>query len=397
MEATTLCFRLCEFSFLTFIQTLTVSHITRFMDNSLVLLVMLEFLLEIHIHKSDAVLLRVDPNRLQHFDYESLSFHCEGTEGSIKLKGTSNAEEFHPVCKIMKTSSSCTISKIYSTDSGEFWCESGAGERSNRVSITITAGSVILDSPAFPVFQGDNVTLRCQSRKTSTKQTADFYKDGVLIEGSRSEQMALHNVSKSDEGFYKCSIDGVGTSPESFLAVGVAANSVSIIFPTPHEETPSDEPESPLGLVLMLVPLMVLLPVAFIYCRKRRASSETPTAASNSDEAALGVSGGEAGDDVDGLTYAVVFTKKRRDKDAADAGDNLSRESNHSRKPATEDADDSSVQAVYSTLKETRRPESGLSGSTSALNPTAAESRIYKSKKSSILPSRRQQRSETPD
>ncbi|XP_051799899.1 low affinity immunoglobulin gamma Fc region receptor II-b-like [Acanthochromis polyacanthus] len=275
----------------------------------------------------------------------------------------------------MKTSSSsCTIFETYQTDSGEFWCESGAGERSNRVSITITAGSVILDSPAFPVFEGDNVTLRCQSRKTFMKQTADFYKGDVLIEGSPSEQMTIHNVSKSDEGFYKCSINGVGESPESFLAVGVAANTVSIIPPTPHEETPSDEPGSPVGLVLMLVPLMVLLPVAFIYCMKHRASSEAPTAASNSDEAASGVSGGEAGDDVDGLTYAVVFTKKRRDKDAADAGDNLSRESNHSRKPATEeDADQSSLQPVYSTLKETRRPESGLSGSTSASNPTAAE------------------------
>ncbi|XP_051799897.1 low affinity immunoglobulin gamma Fc region receptor II-b-like [Acanthochromis polyacanthus] len=263
MEATTLCFRL----------------------------LMLEFLLEIHIQstytlKSGAVLLRVDPNRLQHFDYDSLSFHCEGSEGSIKLRGSRNSEEFHPVCEIMKTSlSSCTIFETYQTDSGEFWCESGAGERSNRVSITITAGSVILDSPAFPVFEGDNVTLHCQSRKIFMKQTADFYKDGVLIEGSPSEQMTIHNVSKSDEGFYKCSIDGVGESPESFLAVG--ANTVSIIPPTPHEETPSDEPEFPLCLVLKLVHLMVFLLVTFIYCRKHRAaSSETPTAASNSDEAA---------------------------------------------------------------------------------------------------------------
>uniref|UniRef100_A0A3B5AY30 Ig-like domain-containing protein n=1 Tax=Stegastes partitus TaxID=144197 RepID=A0A3B5AY30_9TELE len=166
---------------------------------------------------SGAALLRVDPNRLQHFEYKSLSFHCDGFDGSIKLRGTRNTEEFPPVCEVIKTS--CTISKTYPTDMGEYWCESEAGKRSNSVNITITAGPVILDSPALPLLEGD-VTLSCMSRKTSTKQAADFYKDGVLVRGSPSEQVTVHNVSKSDEGLYKCSITGVGTSPESFLAVG---------------------------------------------------------------------------------------------------------------------------------------------------------------------------------
>ncbi|XP_008304150.1 low affinity immunoglobulin gamma Fc region receptor II-like [Stegastes partitus] len=321
MEATALCFRL----------------------------LMLEFLLEMHIQsgytrRTGAALLRVDPNRLQHFEYKSLSFHCDGFDGSIKLRGTRNTEEFPPVCEVIKTS--CTISKTYPTDMGEYWCESEAGKRSNSVNITITAGPVILDSPALPLLEGD-VTLSCMSRKTSTKQAADFYKDGVLVRGSPSEQVTVHNVSKSDEGLYKCSITGVGTSPESFLAVG--ANTVSTTSPPAY-----DEPEYPRDLVVMLVPLMVLLLlllVALIYIRRRIASSKTPTAASNSGEAASAASGGEAEDDVNSLTYAVV-TKKRPDKGA----------------------DESSVQPLYSTVMETRCPaESGSSGSTLALNPRAAK------------------------
>ncbi|XP_008303909.1 low affinity immunoglobulin gamma Fc region receptor III-like [Stegastes partitus] len=154
MEATALCFRL----------------------------LMLEFLLEMHIQsgytrRTGAALLRVDPNRLQHFDYESLSFHCDGFDGSINLRGKRNTEEFRPVCEVIETSSSsCRISQIYPTDMGEYWCESEAGKRSNRVDITITAGPVILDSPAFPLLEGDNVTLSCMSRKTSTKQAKESAK-----------------------------------------------------------------------------------------------------------------------------------------------------------------------------------------------------------------------------
>ena len=32
-------------------------------------------------------------------------------------------------------------------------------------------------------------------------------------------QMTIYNVSKSDEGLYKCSVSGLGDSPESRLAV----------------------------------------------------------------------------------------------------------------------------------------------------------------------------------
>ena len=32
-------------------------------------------------------------------------------------------------------------------------------------------------------------------------------------------RMTIYNVSKSDEGLYKCSMSGLGESPESWLAV----------------------------------------------------------------------------------------------------------------------------------------------------------------------------------
>nr|XP_033465082.1 high affinity immunoglobulin gamma Fc receptor I-like [Epinephelus lanceolatus] len=171
--------------------------------------------------KSDAAFLRVTPNRLQHFEYEPVSFHCEGIPGSTRLRVIRNTVEFKPICdiKTTPTGSFCTIDKIYPADSGEYLCETeGQGRTTVNISV-ITAGSVLLESPVLPVTEGNDVTLSCRNKTTSSNLTADFYKDGLLIRSSSTGEMTIHSVSKSDEGLYKCHISGAGGSPESWMAV----------------------------------------------------------------------------------------------------------------------------------------------------------------------------------
>ncbi|XP_029931551.1 Fc receptor-like protein 6 [Myripristis murdjan] len=67
--------------------------------------------------------------------------------------------------------------------------------------------------------EGSDVTLRCKAKTTPSNLTADFYKDGVFIRSSSTGETTIHSISKSDEGFYKCSISDSGESPESWLAV----------------------------------------------------------------------------------------------------------------------------------------------------------------------------------
>ncbi|XP_039677824.1 low affinity immunoglobulin gamma Fc region receptor II-like [Perca fluviatilis] len=190
-------------------------------------LLMLEFtLLNSYTQKIDAAFLCITPNRLQLSQFDSVSFDCGGSDGSTKLRGIRNTEEFVPECDIkMPTGSTCTIERLYPADSGEYWCET-EGVRSNTVNISVTAGSVILESPVLPLMEGETVTLRCRNKTSSTNLPADFYKDGRLMKSSSGEEMTIKNVSKSDEGLYKCSISGAGESPESWLAVGA-----------PHRET----------------------------------------------------------------------------------------------------------------------------------------------------------------
>lgn len=92
----------------------------------------------------DAVFLRIDPNRQQHFEYEPITFHCEGSDGSTRLRGTRNTEEIKLECE---TGSSCTIDRVYSEDSGEYWCETKGGERSNRLNVTVTGRFFVFLNP----------------------------------------------------------------------------------------------------------------------------------------------------------------------------------------------------------------------------------------------------------
>ncbi|XP_026225335.1 high affinity immunoglobulin epsilon receptor subunit alpha-like isoform X8 [Anabas testudineus] len=185
-------------------------------------LVMLELIfLREQVHNSynqNRTFLRITPNRLQHFDATSVSFDCVGFVGLTHLKIIRNTEELNPSCDSKRTTSSCTMDRVYLEDSGEYWCES-EGERSNRVNITITAGPVILDIPALPVMQGTNVILRCRSKNQSTN-LGIFYKNDVPMHSTPEEEMKIENVSKSDEGFYKCHVSSIGTSPASWLSVG---------------------------------------------------------------------------------------------------------------------------------------------------------------------------------
>ncbi|XP_071233887.1 basement membrane-specific heparan sulfate proteoglycan core protein-like [Salvelinus alpinus] len=174
-----------------------------------------------------SVCLTVNPNTTQHFTSKSLSLICE-------LKGNSTGWRLMrytergwtsecPSTWRSITESTCTITSLNSWSSGVFWCESGSGEYSNAVNITVNDGDVILESPVHPVTEGDSVTLTCTFRyqETNPKPKTDFYKDGTLIKNETTGEMTIPTVSKSDEGFYKCKSDE-GESPESWVTVRVS-------------------------------------------------------------------------------------------------------------------------------------------------------------------------------
>ncbi|KAM8747874.1 Fc receptor-like protein 5 [Acanthopagrus schlegelii] len=221
---------------------------------------------------ADEAFPQVVPNRQQHFEHDPIEVSCEGLEGltgwrvmkKIKDKDVQTCSS-----EWTKSTGPCKITNTYQiSDSGQYWCEMG-GKKSNVVNITVTVGDVILESPALPVLDGRTETLRCRSKRTSLAHIADFYKDGFLIGSSSTGEMTIQHVSKTDEGFYKCSISDFGDSAESWLAVRAL-----------HREThPSPELSCHPYLILrtvftILMVFLLLLLVGMLHCGKLRV---TPT------------------------------------------------------------------------------------------------------------------------
>ncbi|KAM9401234.1 basement membrane-specific heparan sulfate proteoglycan core protein-like [Salvelinus alpinus] len=177
--------------------------------------------------RQSSVSLRISPNTTQHFRSKTLSLICEEkgkSTGWRLMRYTERGVESGCVSNWGSiTGSTCTISYTYTWYSGVFWCESGSGEYSNAVNITVPAGDVILESPVHPVTEGDSVTLHCKYWTTSSNIKADFYKDGVLIKNGTTGEMTIPTVSKSDEGFYKCKYPDKGESPESWVTVRIVS------------------------------------------------------------------------------------------------------------------------------------------------------------------------------
>ncbi|XP_034412823.1 low affinity immunoglobulin gamma Fc region receptor II-a-like [Cyclopterus lumpus] len=173
---------------------------------------------------SARVSLTVSPKRSQFFKYDSFSVSCEEEEQSEEeeqlsgwrvMKRTKDGE-------VRPCPAPCSITAAFpATDSGAYWCEAGPGRASSTVNVSVTAGSVVLESPVRPVTEGDNVTLVCVCRLSRCRGgvPADFYRDGLLVRNSSSGVTTVLGVSKADEGLYRCEVSGAGVSPESRLTV----------------------------------------------------------------------------------------------------------------------------------------------------------------------------------
>ncbi|XP_029137044.2 low affinity immunoglobulin gamma Fc region receptor II-like [Labrus bergylta] len=226
------------------------------------LLVHVLFLLCAHVQDVDSLILHLEPNRLQFFEYESLIFHCEGSHDSTGLKIVHRSKGELVECNTTVTSkrSSCTIPTIFPEDSGQYWCESRDGNRSDIIHINVTDGPVILESP-ISVVEGEAVTLHCRHKTTSSNLSADFYKDGHNNSRSSAGNLSIPSVSKRDEGFYKCSFSGGRESAESLMAVQES-----------HQESrsSSDVPfiifRNVLPVVMMAFLLMLLVLLEGLHC-----------------------------------------------------------------------------------------------------------------------------------
>ncbi|MED6279241.1 hypothetical protein CHARACLAT_032521, partial [Characodon lateralis] len=84
-----------------------------------------------------AASLSVSPDRVQHFSSDSVSLSCGGKSAEWRVWRSTETDPLS-VCSIWgnMNRSTCTINP-YWFHSGVYWCESGSGEFSNAVNITV--------------------------------------------------------------------------------------------------------------------------------------------------------------------------------------------------------------------------------------------------------------------
>ncbi|XP_071314969.1 low affinity immunoglobulin gamma Fc region receptor II-like [Trachinotus anak] len=167
--------------------------------------------------------LTVSPDRVQHFISEDISLSCEGNSPEWRVRrfpegGSLSCSDWRRM-----TGSRCDMFSSQRSDA-VYWCESGSGEFSNTVNITLHDDyhdGVILVSPVRPVTEGESVTLGCRFRTEKKLSSVFFYHNDKLIQSDTRTELNISAVSKSDEGFYKCQSSGE-VSPQSWMSVKVA-------------------------------------------------------------------------------------------------------------------------------------------------------------------------------
>ncbi|XDV19209.1 hypothetical protein PO909_024732 [Leuciscus waleckii] len=170
---------------------------------------------------SASVSLVINPSRSQHFSSDSLSLSCEDQSNSAGWTVRRYTDKDTQTCA-KRTGSGCVMDSLSTSDTGVYWCESESGEKRHPRNITVHDGEVILESSVDPVIEGETLTLHCLHRSTNSPiLSADFYKDGSLIQNQTTGEMNITTVSKSHEGFYYCKTER-GQSFHSWISVRVS-------------------------------------------------------------------------------------------------------------------------------------------------------------------------------
>ena len=88
------------------------------------------------ISLTDAAFLHIDPNRLQFFEYDLISFNCVGFHGPAEWRVMTKVPS--KTAQYETSTGSVKIKPAFVSHSGAYWCENRNGERTDSVNITVT-------------------------------------------------------------------------------------------------------------------------------------------------------------------------------------------------------------------------------------------------------------------
>ncbi|XP_062371981.1 basement membrane-specific heparan sulfate proteoglycan core protein-like [Sardina pilchardus] len=215
----------------------------------------------------------IKPNRTQHFNGDSLSLSCEvqGNSTGWRLRWFTKREEKSQCPYSWKTLGPRCRTDLDLTDSGVYWCQSDNNAYSHIVNITVHNGHVIIDSPAYPVTEGDALSLRCVYRIQPPDFHANFFKDHLPLKNHTRGEMTITAVSRKDEGYYQCE-NSQGISPEAYVTVKASLS-----------EPGSSHVLVTVSVVLVTLFILVII-LALIYSKKFKGLYNHTTTIAHQDQ-----------------------------------------------------------------------------------------------------------------
>ncbi|XP_072314782.1 basement membrane-specific heparan sulfate proteoglycan core protein-like, partial [Eucyclogobius newberryi] len=172
----------------------------------------------------------VSPDRAQHFTDDVITLSCgfnsTGADRTLYRSFYNNTITTQQCDNYKSKDKSKCEFRLRDKTRAVFWCESGSGEMSNAVNISVHS-DIILLSPVRAVMEGQSVSLSCKLR-TGTFTSVQFYKNGNIIQNGTNPEFNISAVSRSDQGFYKCEGQRklwtkTVTSAESWMSIKSAA------------------------------------------------------------------------------------------------------------------------------------------------------------------------------
>ncbi|XP_063325054.1 uncharacterized protein LOC134623986 [Pelmatolapia mariae] len=235
-------------------------------DNAIDVSLSLHCMLFPDVHS--AASLTVSPDRVQHFTSDSVSLTCEGNFTEWRVRKFSEDGRLSD-CRRM-TGSTCNINTSKS-DTAVYWCESGSGEFSSAVNITVQSMLLYIYFLDLNDLDGASVSLSCSLKTQKILSNVFFYHNDKLIQNDTRGELKISAVSKSDEGFYKCQYSG-RESAQSWMSVKVTVSG-------------ADSSSSPVWLMVGLVcgvSLIIILLLLLYRCRQSKYSCFTRSIQSES-------------------------------------------------------------------------------------------------------------------
>ncbi|XP_008587014.1 PREDICTED: Fc receptor-like protein 3 [Galeopterus variegatus] len=91
--------------------------------------------------------------------------------------------------------------------SGHYQCKTQRSSLSDAVHVEFSSDWLILQAP-HPVFEGDNVVLKCQGKDENKISERNYYKNGERLDISKNSNSILLTSVSRDDSVYQCSASG---------------------------------------------------------------------------------------------------------------------------------------------------------------------------------------------